>query len=701
LDFNIITSYPAWFILLCLLAGIMASMLLYFREQKNEFPLWLKRLLGVTRFIIVSLTAFLLLAPLLKVTRYQTEKPILVVAQDNSQSLVLNRDSSYYRFGHINMLDDMIEDLRDDFDVSLFTFGEEVRPVPGDQYDTLEYDELETNISGLFEMMDLRYENRNTAALLVLSDGIYNSGINPLYQARELAYPVYTIALGDTAVRRDAFIMRALHNRIAYQGNDFPLELILNARKMDGSALRLTIAEDGKTIYEEQFRASGDNFSKTLRINLPAGKAGIHHFVIDLSSGVQELTMENNRKDIFVEVLKSKQEILILAHAPHPDISALKAALQSNVNFEVTDMMVADFKAGAGEYSLVILHQLPSFSPLSPAAMRWLEQSEVPLLFILGPQADLNAFNRMDAGIRLDAFNRRGYDEALPEFNENFVSFRLQDDLSGEIQGWPPLNVPYARYRPASMSKVLFYQQIGDIRSPDPLWLFHEAAAKRTAVIAGTGLWKWRMKNRLLSGDHRLFDELIVKNARYLSMNEDKRRFRVSTGDRMAEHSRIAFTAELYNDAYEPFNLPDVKLEITDEKGNAFEYVFGRNVDIYTLNVEGLDAGSYRYKASTRAGNEVLTDEGGFVISPRLAEHLSLQASHDMLAEMSSLTGGDMLYADQVGSLPEILRGRDDMKPLIHARKSLTELIDLWWVLVAIMALLALEWFLRKWSGSY
>ena len=51
--------------------------------------------------------------------------------------------------------------------------------------------------------------------------------------------------------------------------------------------------------------------------------------------------------------------------------------------------------------------------------------------------------------------------------------------------------------------------------------------------------------------------------------------------------------------------------------------------------------------------------------------------------------------------IPGLLDQRGDVKPLIHAEKKYIEFIDIWWVLVVILALLGLEWFIRKWSGSY
>jgi len=701
LDFNIITGYPIWYILLCILSGILASMILYFRESKSEFPQWLKRLLGINRFVLVSLIAFLLLSPLLKMSSHNVEKPLIIIGQDNSMSVVLNEDSVFYRTEYLSSLNQVVEELQGDYEVRIFTFGDDVMPLNTPLFDTLTFDERQTDITSLFEMMDIRFVNRNTGALIIASDGIYNKGFNPVYHAAELSYPIYTIGLGDTSERRDAYLKRVLYNRIAYQGNDFPVEIILNARKMQGATLSIDITERNNAIDQRQVMVDGNNFSKTIRFDLPAQDPGTHHLVIKVKSNKDEVSLENNRYDLFVEVLQSKQKILILANSPHPDISAVKESIKSNINYEVDDMLIEDFSGPIRAYSLVILHQLPSFSPMSPGLMRRLLRAEIPILFILGEQTDLQAFNRMNSGMQINVFNSSGLNEVLPVLNDAFKTFNIGSELTDLMPFLPPLNTVFGRYRSSNSARILFYQKIGDIESSDPLWLLQSGKDVKSGVVAGTGLWKWKMKSWLITGDHKIFNELITKNVQFLAVKDDKRQFRVNSLHRFPENVPVTLEAELYNESFEPFNEPDVNIVITDDAGKAYEYIFSRTGDAYTLNAGGLGVGSYTYQAVTRAGEKVLVDNGGFIVTPVVAEQISLRASHDMLEELAELKGGRMLPLEKLDSLPDILKQRGDVKPVIHVERKYIDLIDIWWVLTIILALLALEWFLRKWSGSY
>ena len=155
--------------------------------------------------------------------------------------------------------------------------------------------------------------------------------------------------------------------------------------------------------------------------------------------------------------------------------------------------MLSDFSGPLDEYSLVILHQLPSFSPLSAGIVNRLERANVPVLFILGAQTNLQAFNGMNAGLRLQSFNTGRNNEAQPLLNDGFSSFILPGNLRDQLPSLPPLNTVFARYSVANSSSVLFEQSLGGIETGDPLWLLNEGENRRTGVICGTGIWKWRI----------------------------------------------------------------------------------------------------------------------------------------------------------------------------------------------------------------
>ena len=85
MKFQLITEQPLWWLIFCIALGIGYAVLLYRNEKSLEaLNVWLRRMLFVFRAVVVTILAFLLLTPLIKINSRETEKPILVFAQDNS-----------------------------------------------------------------------------------------------------------------------------------------------------------------------------------------------------------------------------------------------------------------------------------------------------------------------------------------------------------------------------------------------------------------------------------------------------------------------------------------------------------------------------------------------------------------------------------------------------------------------------------------
>ena len=145
---SIVTQAPAWLILFCLLAGIVYAGALYFRDRFNRtYGTPLATGLGILRFACVTLLCLFLLKPLLKTIDRNVEKPIVVIAQDNSQSLVVGADSNYYNNEYKTQLAQLAASFGEDYDVRTFTFGEQVR----EGIDSLQYDEQLTDYSRFLE----------------------------------------------------------------------------------------------------------------------------------------------------------------------------------------------------------------------------------------------------------------------------------------------------------------------------------------------------------------------------------------------------------------------------------------------------------------------------------------------------------------------------------------------------------------------
>lgn len=696
MNFSLHIDYPWWFLSFCIFTGAAYAFVLYRREKRfDETPKWVKVSLPVLRFIAVALITFFLLSPLLKNVSRTVEKPIIIFAQDNSESVVFGKDSGYYKGEYLKNIEGLVSSLADKYDTNIYSFGDNIKN--GLSFD---FKEKQTDIASLFDEIETRFSNRNVGAVIIASDGLYNKGQNPLYASVQNKFPLYTIALGDTTVRKDVVLSKVLHNRIAYLGNKFPIEIQLSVWKMAGKVTTCTVLKGEAVLFTQQVVISGDNFSTSIPVQLDAKETGLQRYTVKLSVVEGEVSPSNNVKDIFVDVLDGRQKVLILANAPHPDIFAIKNALESNDNYEVNAYSAEDFNKTIADYNLVILHQLPSLNNKIEKVLIDIDKSKIPVLYILGSQVSVAMFNNAQSDLSIPASGGK-MNDVTPVLSKDFSLFTISDALRSYSSKFFPLQCPFGNYKVNTAVSMLFNQRIGLVDTELPLVFFSQSGEQKMGVICGEGIWRWRLQDFLDNSNQNVFNELITKTVQYLSAKVDKSLFRVISKNNFYENESVDLDAEVYNESYELINTPDVSVTITNDDGKKFPFTFNKTSSAYRLNAGMFPVGSYHYEAKVKVGTKIYTEKGEFSVAALQVETTNTIADHQLLYALAKKSGGEMIYPSQVDKLAEILNAREDIKPVSHSEKILSDMINLKWIFFLILALISLEWFIRKINGAY
>lgn len=690
---DLIFQYSPWFIPLCLLLGAGYAGILYYREQHNEFKPWVRSLLMVSRFLLVSFTAFLLLAPLIKKQSHQTEKPMVVIAQDFSASIGMAKDSTYYKNEYLDKLNQVALELEEDYQVNRLGFGEAVSPGLDKPFK-----QQFTDMGSLMDYVENTYENRNLAALIIASDGIVNTGADPYYKSKDLFFPIHTIALGDTTVKTDVRLSAIRNNDIAYKGNNFPLEVEVAANNASGQTATLRISKDGKVLEERKLMPDNNRWQKKLAFTFEAKETGMQEYRLSISKAEGEENLQNNSRRVFIEVLENKQRVLILGRRPHPDLAAIKRAIQNNPNYETKVEVLPEFNGKAHAFNLVIMHGLPIGGSKLDKILRQLKSNNVPVWFIPGADASVNMLNRFGRDISVQA-GRNKAEEVKGVLNEQFTLFEAPDDNDGLLPALPPLQSLFGKFNAVDDSRVLAYRKIGNVTTSAPLWAFGTDAQQKYAVTFGEGLWRWRIYNYVKANNYKLVDELIQQTVKYLVVSEDKSRFRLKSDSRFSEYEKIQINAELYNQSYEAVNEPEVKLVISDEQGREYPYVMSRKGQAYQLVLKSMSPGTYSYKASTRLGSEIFDKSGLFVVEDVNLEAMNITADHHLLYRIAKENKGEMISPGELQNLPSMILA-SDVKPVVYTVKEYVEWIRLRWIVIILIGLLTLEWIMRKLNGA-
>jgi hypothetical protein len=685
------TSESYLWLLACLGLGVAYSLLLY--KSSNHLQKNLRYSLFALRALSIALIAFLLFSPLVKTVNRTVEKPLIIIAQDNSASIVLSEGKGFDSKDYTDNLKKLEKDLSADYDLRTFNFAEKI-----DDGLDLNYKGSLTDISSVFKQINDQFSNLNIGAVIIGTDGIYNRGSNPQYESKNLNAAVYTIALGDTIPKRDLLISNVNYNSIAYLENQFQIGISIEAYQSQGSNSMLTVSSESGVVISKPISINSNEFRQTILLNLSAEKKGIKSYVIKLAPLSNELSLINNTQTIFVEVIDGRKNVLIIANAPHPDISAFRQSIENNKNYSVKVRMVQEvLPAEIEEAGLIILHQLPSLSNNAKDILKLSESK--PLLYVLGAQSNIPAFS---ASQNLMKLNSNGMlQEANATVKTDFYAFTLSDISRSKIDNFGPLLTPFGNYALIGPSSVLISQKIGKLPTEKPLLLFGEEVQRRISVLAGEGIWRWKLEDFQENSSHEAVDELITKTIQYLVSSNDKRKFRVSPSkNNFDENEHVVLNAELYNDAFELVNTPDVNIALKSKAGKSYSFIFSRALNSYELDAGELPAGEYNYKAVTSLGKLKYEAEGQFIISSQEAEYKQIIANHQLLYSVSMQNGGQMLFPNQLDELPALIRANEKVKSVSYENPKYSELIELELLFFLIVALLSLEWLSRKRNGE-
>lgn len=689
LDF-LFTYHPAWLFV----AGIIAFLYAFILYRKDglleEVSRAVKWGLATARFIAVFGIVLLLLGVIIENLNERKEKPLLFVVNDNSASILLSKDSAYYKTEYPNQLKTFSSELSEEFDVVEYSFSSELQPGFSSDYEGKSSD-MSTVFNSIFD----QYTNRNIGGIVMATDGIYNSGANPIYAiSRKSFLPIFTIGLGDTNLVKDVRVDRVNHNDIAFLGNDFPVEVAISQTMCQSESVNVSIYEGDKLIKQERVNFDNPEDQVKVQFIVKASRIGFRKYRAEVSGVEDEYSQKNNTANFYIEVIDGRQKILIASQAPHPDIGALRFVIENNKNYEVTVQKI-DEVTNLKPYDLVVVH---NYVNKSSALNTAIENGEVPVLFIVGGQTDLKALEKLKIGF---SGTGRDKEEVSYSHNPNYKEILVAPKTIQLFSGAPPLQAPFGDLNFSDAIEIMAYQKVGNIALDQPLIYFTQKQSSRIGVVMGDGIWRWRLYDQMKNRNTANFNDFFGKMITYLAVKENKDPFKVQLVNEYTENESITVKAELYNKSFDLINDPEVAFIYTNENGEEFESYFVRTANAYQLNLGTLKQGVYNWKASTVFQDKKYEKQGTFLVREVKIEFLNTVANHRILRSIASNSGGQFYFPNQLNNLKSEILNRDDMVTVVYQEKQFDDLIDYKWLFILIVLLFAIEWFVRKFQGAY
>ena len=668
-------------LLLLLLSLLIAGGLSYFQyihKAKNKSKIGL--FLAFLRFLSLFSILLLLINPIITKNTLEVVKTPLALVVDNSSSIsFLNVNEKVVElYNKINSN----AAIQDKFDVQSYQFSADF-----ESSKTFTFKGNQTNIDIVAKNLKSIYKNTNYPTVLI-TDGNQTSGNDYVYSF-DVANNVYPIVVGDTTTFLDFKINQLNVNKYAFHKNKFPVEAFLSYSGSKSVTADFVISQGNSIVSKQRISFSAANKAVTVNVLLPAEKIGTQVFKASIISVEKEKNNYNNTKNFAVEIIDQKTSIAIVSAINHPDLGALKRAIETNAQRKVITLKPNEVKSLADYNVLIIYQPTKEFKTL-------FENNKVAginTFIITGNSTDFNFLNQQQTNLTFKMSG--GNEDYLSVFNSQFNLFAT-DNIG--FENLPPLQNTFGSVAVIGKVSVLLSSKIRNIETNAPLLAFTENQNTRSAYLLGENSWKWRLQAHINNQSFEKYDIFIDKIIQFLATSAGKKSL-------VVEHERfynlseaIEITAQYFNKNYEFDEKARLTIAVTNSKTKQTKnYDLLKSNNYFKVNLDGLIAGTYNFTVKELNSNTVYSSS--FEILDFDIEKQFVNPDVEKLTQLAMQTNAKAYFPDQIDNLIKSLLENKDYKSIQKSIIAKTPLIDWVWLLIFIIFLLSTEWFVRKYNG--
>lgn len=718
-----LTINGSWILLILLLISFLVYSIYVYKNTIPPIGTLVKSVLIFLRTFALTLLLFVIFEPILNKISGSFVSPKISILLDNSMSAFIKDERFDRNNEYKNVLKEIgLESLNDE-SKNFWTFDENTKLVKNFKYDSLKKNGQLTDISKAIRLSTQNAENDNLQAILMITDGAFNAGNNPLYDAEKIGKPFYIVGIGDTSQPKDISIDNIILNEIAYLDNLIPININVSNYGFDKQEVVLKLLANGTEISKQNLTLKSNKQSYSLNFDYLPKVEGVVKITAELSNIEGELSSKNNVKSEYVKVLKNKKRVAIFAGEPSSDVSFLRTNLKKLKGLEVKNYI----QTGANEFlevptesdlkdvEMIVLIGFPSAQ--TPQNVLQLVMKEIekgkPFLFIA---SNTLAYERLKSFANLLPFdvvssNQREF-LAQPNVQvENLSSSLLKITGSeSDLKNWnnlPPIFKTETFVKVKPDAQVVMTSKVNNVIIKEPLVISRDVNNKKSITVLGYGVFRWRLLGyapELAKGNKDAIDlySTFFDNAfRWLSVeNQSKQVVIKTTKTSYTSKENVEFVAQIYDANYNSIDNAEIKVKL---KGNneTREVTFnsignGR----YTSIVKGLISGDYSFSGEAfQSGRKLGEDNGRFNVGEINLEYQNLVMNYPLLKSIADRTGGKFYFPNEIDKFKSDLAKQKSFEQRPITLKEDIAIWNLSLLLIIAISAFSLEWFIRKISG--
>lgn len=696
--------------IICFLAAAFFAVI-YYRKSFPEISKKLRSFLSIIRILVLLIVVFMIIDMIVSVQWSENLKPKTAVMLDNSLSMKFKADDERLRK---DLYTDILENF--DFDYDLYLFSKDIKKSSLSEAD---YDGQLTNISSNLErLLDLG-SKENIRNIILLSDGNYNIGVNPLEILDLRKIPKIFTFKTDTNVKKikDLSLRNLVYDKKNYVNNDIKILVNVLNTGFDKINSIVKIYNDEKVLQEKMIKIDKSSPVSEAEFTLKFSEPGIYKLRAEIEPNIEESNKENNWLNFQLNVRESKRKILFINGYPNLDYTYIKNALIDEDDFEIEKItfyngtsimpLSSDLnKIDIDKYDLFILNKLDL------RQVRFLENNFINKLFNskkpFAAAADENfPFTYFKQNLKNEfPFNDIGYldGDTYSRFSDNtfHTVMVVYENSFQNFQYWNSL-APVTGYYRVQIENNEFGKNLllskNSKENDTPLISIFE---KERSIVYfwGNDIWHWSLRQAKYKDSARLFNDFIKGMVKYLTdpdkykhifINDDKREF--------YRGEDIEIILQLFDSNFNPENDASITAFMQDEKGYKYPIEFEKD-NVRSNWYRGLfvpeEEGVFQFSA-VYYDEDTLIDslKAEYVVWNKSKEYSDKGINENLLKGLAEASGGRYVSSDSLAAVKNFL----DKKVIAEDFSKNFEIIKHRFPFFIIVGLLSLEWIIRRKKG--
>jgi uncharacterized membrane protein len=745
-DLYLIGALPWW---LVTLIGVGAAVLLalQFIGLRQRLPLGQSIFLSVLRACVYGGLIFFLLGPALLDKRVTKVRRPLTLLIDTSQSMGFPESANgaagdktaksrldVVREKLAGGQEPLLQKLNRDYDLRVIRFGTGLEPIAPDSLTRLRAQDPGTRLLEL-----LQSAARDPAArsgIILFSDGITNGEARSLDGAN-IAAPVFAVGVGETQGFTDVRIAKFGAPEFAFRGREFKIDLTIQAYGLKGKSVPLFFNRGKNLITTRNVAVDADAFEQKVTLSYTPKELGTHAFSVSLPAQPGEQITQNNHKEFKVEVRRDKIRVLTLSGSPAWNYRFLRMAMKQDPLIELVSFVFLRTPTDTVDVPENQLSLIPF--PIDDIFLEELKNFDVIVLDDFSYRAYFNPvylervrdFVRDGGGLAMfggaRSFDNGGYGdsalrEVLPVELDGKGTFQsggaVQAALTAAGKAHPITRLlPDPKSNEETWSRMPALTGINQVRSVRgetllntggqsgaPLLAIGRFGKGRTLALMSDDAWRWNfiaVGNKETPQNHL---KLIRQSIRWLAQEPSFEQVQLYPIPLSQPGEKVAIKLKVLNDDFTPTRQASIQLRVFSPEGEPTLVSTGPDGDEgeysgeFTPNKEGI----YRVEAEAGVGGKTLgRDKASFTAAFSYGETDDGLPRLDLMKKIAESSKGEYISIDDWNeqTFKKIAARLDQIAPSEIVEQRQTRLWSSLWPFGIILALLSVEWWMRrKWG---